>query len=183
MGWLAEILRKDHRTCSRCKIGPTHVYDPSEWKEGDSVGTPLCNGCLADRLHQDFSRFEGRGLLFEPALGPDSLVFRSLEEAALEGWPPDLIETARAHLDRIAARCDECGQPGRFAWIPAERDANLWSTDWLAGLADATLAWSQSLCGACAAARLSRSIEERGLYFEAIVPPEQADGFLCGAET
>jgi hypothetical protein len=189
MGWIAEILRKEHRVCGQCGMGPTHVYDPepgagADEEAGDAAGgAPLCNGCLAQRLEGDMASFPGRALVFEPALGPDSLIFRPLEGASSIAWPADQAAAVRRSLDDIKPRCDTCGGAGRFLWIPVESDANLWGDDWLPGLMAGTLSAGASLCGACAARRLMRSIEERGLYYDAIVPPRGGDGALCGCES
>ena len=75
-----------------------------------------------------------------------------------------------------------CARPGRFSWIPVEADANLWGSDWLSSLSEGKLSPDSTLCGACAATRLTRSFEQRGLYFECIVPPRDGDGSLFGTE-
>jgi hypothetical protein len=96
------------------------------------------------------------------------------------------VEAARSWLDRLADRCIACGDPGRYLWIPVDHDANMWADDWLARLADGTLAPSDSLCGSCAAGRVVASMEERGLFFEAIVAPHGTsplpDGVMFGSE-
>ncbi len=180
MSWFAEIRRKDHRMCRRCEMGPTHVYQPDvarveETSAGDlpqPTGTPLCNACLAARMEQDLSTYGGRCLLFEPALGPECLVFIPLGSAA-----------PRAALDRAGGPCAECGATGHFGWIPVEPDANLWGEHWLPALSSGELSVSDALCGACASRRLMRSIEERGLYFEGItIPTGGGDGALLCAE-
>jgi len=189
MAWVAEILRKDHRICSVCRMGPTHVYDPDPAAPAESPdaaaasgGTPLCNACLAGRLETDMAAFSGRALLFEPALGPDAYLFHPLESDRARGWPEEHRASARSLLDAMKPGCDGCDGASRFAWIPVEADACLWPEDWLTWVARGELAPAASLCGACAARRLSRSIEERGLWFEAIVPPRAGDGVLFGDE-
>lgn len=164
MGWIAEILRKDHRACERCDLGPTHVYDPIESDEEIPEGTPLCTSCLGKELAGALAGFAGRGVLFEPALGPDALVFRDLD-----GSPHH--DSSRNALKEIREACDACSEKGQFVWIGSAPDANLWDEDWLEALSAGTLEAGQTLCAGCAAARLEASIETRGLYFEAIFPP------------
>jgi len=187
MAWVAEILRKDHRICSVCRMGPTHVYDPEPDPAAEPAtepgGTPLCNGCLAERLAQDLTAFAGRALLFEPALGPDAYMFHPLDGDRARNWPDGHSAAARRLLDTIRSGCDTCDSRARFAWIPVEPDAALWPEDWLVLAARGDLSPSASLCGTCAATRLMRTIEQRGLWFEAIVPPRGADGVLFGDET
>lgn len=187
MAWVAEILRKNHRTCRRCRLGPTHVYDPPLARmtpeadpEEDVSGVPICNGCLAADLERDLSLYRARCVLFEPALGPDSLAFRPAAED--RGRDADQSRALEAALEAVKAGCSSCDGPAHFLWVPVEEDANLWPGDWLAGLADGSLIPAESLCGACAARRLMRSIEKRGLYFDAIVPPRDVDGIFCGWE-
>lgn len=197
MSWVAEILRKQHRACADCGLGPTHLYDPEHAasREKDATteedaaglpGIPLCHACLGRHLARDLSSFEGRCLLFEPSLGPDALVYRALQVEASGGWPEDQVTAARSCLDRIGAHCATCGGAGRYLWVSVAPDANLWAGDWLACLADGTLAPSDTLCGRCAAVRLVKSMEDRGLCFEAIVPPRGvssgADGAIYGSE-
>ncbi len=180
MAWVAEILRKDHRICSVCRLGPTHVYDPEPAAE--PTGTPLCSGCLAERLRQDLAAFTGRALMFEPALGPDAYLFHALDGDRALAWPAEHREAARMMLDAMKPACDACASAARFVWVPVEADACLWPEDWLASAARGDLFAAESLCGACAAARLTRSIEERGLWFEAIVPPRGGEGVMFGDE-
>lgn len=194
MSWLAEILRKKHRECAVCRMGPTHVYDPEpdsraggqdEFRE--QTGTPLCTSCLGARLAEDLAAFAGSSILFEPSLGPDALIYRRLDGEPARGWSARCVSAAREALGRIEAGCVTCGQGGRYLWVPADNDANLWGEDWLAALADGTLSPEGTLCGRCAATRLTRSIEERGLCFEAIVPPagdgdgDAGSGVLVGS--
>ena len=164
MGWIAEILRKDHRACERCNLGPTHVYDPVDTGEEVPEGTPLCTSCLNEQLTGTLKRFTGRGLLFEPALGPDALVFRGIAKDS----PHPSVTRA---LDLIGQTCDTCSEKGQFAWVASTRDANLWDEDWLDALDDGSIEATGTMCSTCAAARITRSIETRGLYFEAIFPP------------
>ena len=209
MSWLAEVFRKTRRVCQGCGIGPTHLYDPGATRAvipgqglspapgdvqetpsdeieplepGELSGEPLCSSCLAARLEEDLSAFPAKALLFEPSLGPERLVFHALAGETARRWPAAQREAAAAHLASIAAACDQCALPGKFLWVPVEPDANLWGDDWIAGLMDGTLSPDGTLCGPCAARRLSRSIEERGLQFEAIVPPRASDGVLFGTE-
>jgi len=190
MAWVAEILRKEHRICAQCRLAPTHVYDPDLTGADDALGepvgersgTPLCNACLASRLIEDFTSFTSRGLLFEPALGPEAIIFHPLGGPAARAWPEQRRDHVRARLDSLKDRCDTCGQHGRFLWVPVDSDANLWPDDWLASLEAGDLAPADTLCCACAATRLARSIEERGLFYEAIVPPRGGDGVLFGSE-
>ena len=186
MAWVAEILRKQHRECARCRMGPTHLYDPdpAELAEESTVsgkppetGTPLCNACLAKQLQLDLTAFHGRCLVFEPALGPESILFTPLSAAAAGA------EAARAALEPLPRACDRCGLDGRFLWVPIERDANLWSGDWLPMLAEGALVPESTLCGPCAAVAIVRSLEHRGLICEAVIPPRgEADGMMSGAE-
>jgi hypothetical protein len=187
MAWVAEILRKNHRTCHRCRLGPTHVYDPPLPEPGahadpedEVTGFPLCNGCLAADLERDLSLYQARCVLFEPALGPDSLAFRPVPEGRERAGED--AKPLEAALSAMEAGCSSCDNAAHFIWVPVEADANLWPGDWLAGLADGSLAPAGSLCGGCAARRLMRSIEKRGLYFDAIVPPRDVDGIFCGWE-
>jgi hypothetical protein len=186
MSWVAEILRKNHRACRRCEMGPTHVYrpEPARVEETGSMdppltGTPLCNSCLSEQIERDFSAYGGRCLLFEPALGPECLLFAPLPAAALAAAQP---AAARAALERAAGPCAGCGAGSHFVWVGVEPDANLWEEDLLPGLQRGELAASDPLCGRCAARRLMRSIEQRGLYFEGITVPAGADGLLRCAE-
>ena len=200
MSWVAEILRKDHRACRRCELGPTHVYRPEPARleetgpmEPPLTGTPLCNSCLSEQMEQDFSGYGGRCLLFEPALGPECLLFEPLDStpqvsaaqssAAPAAVPPDTAQPAvRTALERAAAPCSGCGAGSHFVWVGVEPDANLWEQDLLPALQDGELAASDPLCGRCAARRLMRSIEQRGLYFEGITVPAGADGLMRCAE-
>lgn len=186
MAWIAEVFRKHHRLCERCKVGPTHVYGvpptdddpPPQAEPAEGGGTALCSACLGRQLTADLGGYDGRGLLFEPAFGPSSLVFHPLEDLA-EGDSADSdLEAARAALDRVRGDCEACARPARFLWIPASPDACLWGGEWLEGLRDGTLVPAGALCGACAAQRLARSIDERGLYYDAIVPPGRHDGVM-----
>jgi len=131
MGWIDDILRKDHRACEQCGLGPTHVYDPMETDEEIVEGTPLCNTCLPARLAADLTAFRGKGLLFEPALGPVSLVFVPLDQS---NWTEASKGAVRHALDGMGQQCQDCRRPGRFLWVAAERDANLWDEDWPAAL-------------------------------------------------
>jgi hypothetical protein len=179
MGWIAEILRKEHRACERCGLGPTHVYDPIDLDAEIPEGIPVCNACLRDRLAKDMTAFAGKGLLFEPALGPDALMFKRLGDAT---WPELVITAARDALASAGENCDDCSEKGRFVWVVSPRDANLWNEDWLVSLTEGALKVSATLCAGCAASRLARSIENRGLYFEAIVPPSGSeDGVMLGS--
>lgn len=185
MAWVAEILRKSHRTCVRCKLGPTHLYDPpaSQLEAGpeeEVAGVPLCNSCLAADLDRDLSRYPARCVLFEPALGPDSIAFQPA--TTVRDHPADQARALETALSEMTTACSGCNQPAHFIWVPVEADANLWPGDWLAGLADGSLVAADTLCGGCAARRLMRSIESRGLYFDAIIPPREVDGVLCGWE-
>ena len=184
MSWVAEILRKEHRNCRRCDMGPTHVYRPEPESFEDAAaqdqppqsGTPLCTSCLAGQIEKDFAAYGARCILFEPSLGPDRLEFVPLDEAPA---PP----AARAALGRAGSACAECGAAGRFIWVPSEPDANLWGDEWVAALQSGELTATDALCGACAARRLMRTIEQRGLYFEAIILPLDGDGaLLCSGE-
>lgn len=192
MAWVAEILRKEHRACARCRMVPTHLYDPDLAELADDAtvsgkppesGTPLCNACVTARLEQDMAAFSGRCLLFEPALGPESILFAPLRA---EGTGPDGdggMAAARAALRPLPRACDRCGAAGHFLWVPVELDANLWSTDWLPMLAEGSLTPTETLCGPCAAGRMVRSLEQRGLVCEALVPPRgDADGTMFGSE-
>jgi len=185
VSWLAEILRKQHRACGRCGLGPTHTYDPvATPAETEPEGSPLCNSCLQRRLAEDFSAFSGRCLVFEPALGPDAYLFHPLTGPQAAGRPAAHRDAARACLDRITGSCQSCGRgAARFAWVPVPADANLWADDWLADLGTGTLAPDSSLCGECAAGRLAASMDERGLCYEAIVPPRGGDGALFADES
>jgi hypothetical protein len=187
MAWIAEVFRKKHRLCETCRLGPTHLYgahptddDPLPQAEPMDDGTPLCSACLAVRLTADLDGYNGRGLLFEPAFGPSSFVFHPFATLeAADCTPPDLA-AAREALERVRGGCETCSRPARFLWIPASPDACLWGGEWLEGLRDGTLVPAGTLCGACAALRLARSIDERGLYYDAIVPPGRHDGvMLC----
>ncbi len=190
MAWVAEILRRDHRTCEECGVGPTHIYDPeiaalpeSELDpEAEAPGTPLCNACLTMRLEEDLVTSEGRVVVFEPALGPDAFIFHAAGDGRRRAWSESERETMRAILDRLARVCSRCDQPGRFLWVPVERDANLWLEDWLPCLAQGRLTPGETLCGRCTARRLGQTLEERGLFFDAIVPPRHGDGIFCGSE-
>ncbi|HKY32125.1 MAG TPA: hypothetical protein VJV23_06290, partial [Candidatus Polarisedimenticolia bacterium] len=185
--WMAEILRKDHRTCSRCRMAPTHVYDPDPDEPLEGIrpesrsGTPLCNACLGARLAEDLAQFAGRCLVFEPAQGPDLYVFRPVEGRGA-AWPKAQAAAARSALQRLPAGCSECGRPGRFLWVPVPEDADYWSADWPAALASGDLSPEAPLCGEHAAARLVSSLEARGLFFEAVFPPRAGDGALFAAE-
>ena len=192
MAWVAEILRKQHRECARCRMGPTHLYDPDLAELADDAtvsgkppqtGTPLCNSCLLTRLQQDLAAFTGRCLMFEPSLGPESILFTPLGAGATDGDSIRGAAAARAALLSLPRPCDSCGTTGRFRWVPGERDANLWSADWSPMLAEGILAPAGTLCGPCAAGRMVRSLEQRGLVCEALVPPRgDADGAMFGAE-
>ena len=192
MAWVAEILRRQHRECTRCRMGPTHLYDPDLTELADEAtvsgkppetGTPLCNSCLAGRLAADLTSFAGRCLLFEPALGPESILFTPFAADAPGSDPDGTLAAARASLRPLPRRCDPCGETGRFLWVPVAIDANLWSADWLPMLADGTLVAGETLCGSCAASRLVRSLEQRGLVCEALVPPRgDRDGAMFGTE-
>src|SRR5262249_14239177 len=132
VSWVAEILRKEHRVCSRCRMGPTHLYEPAsgdplpeDRSENDpSAGTPPCNACLEIRMTQAAASFAGRCLLFEPALGPDALAFSPLAPESATPWPAEHREAARSWLQRMQDRCVGCGGDGRFLWVPVEPDAN-----------------------------------------------------------
>ena len=183
MSWLAEILRKQHRVCGVCGLGPTHLYEPklsaaSGTPDAEPTGTPLCHSCLEARLAAKLAAYQGRCILFEPSLGPDALLFHPLDGSAAAEWPAPHRAAARACLDRISGGCSRCPGTARFAWVPVVADANLWGEDWLARLGDGSLAVESLLCPACAVRQLMRSLEERGLYFEAIVPPRGGDGAL-----
>lgn len=191
MAWVAEILRKQHRECARCRMGPTHLYDPDLTELADEAtvsgkppetGTPLCNGCLLGRLETDLAAFTGRCLLFEPSLGPESILFVPFEtdEPADEDAA---LAAARSALSPLPRDCVSCRGTGRFLWVPVELDANLWSTDWLPMLAEGALTPTATLCGRCAAGRLVRTLEQRGLTCEVVVPPRGAvDGAMFGSE-
>ncbi len=187
MAWIAEVLRRDHRVCCVCRMGPTHVYGEAP-REGagdsgdpdDAIGDPLCNGCLASRLEDDLQRFAGRALIFEPSLGPGGLVYREIEGPDAPAGDPAVHETARRAIASIRDACGGCGAPARYLWVPSTRDEGLWGGEWLAALQEGTLIPTASECGRCAARRLMASIEGRGLFFESIVPPAGADGVLWG---
>ncbi|HET6372714.1 MAG TPA: hypothetical protein VFG76_05370, partial [Candidatus Polarisedimenticolia bacterium] len=121
-------------------------------------------------------------LIFEPALGPEALVFHPLEGAAAREWPAPAVAAVKEALASLPAPCAQCAAAGRFRWIPVEADAYFWPEDLLSGLSRGEIVPSDALCGACAAARLTRSLEERGLYLDAIVPPRGGDGVLLGSE-
>jgi len=181
MAWIAEILRKTHRECAVCRLAPIHLYDPDEQDitslevPAEPTGTPLCHVCLGARLGKDLSEYQGRCLVFEPALGPETYVFRA--ESAFGA-------ASRAALDRLPSPCDECRAPGRFIWVAAPDDASMWEADWLPALESGELTAGPVLCGRCTGARVARSLEERGLTFEAVTPARgSADGCLCAAET
>ncbi|MGH9870450.1 MAG: hypothetical protein ACREAA_20130 [Candidatus Polarisedimenticolia bacterium] len=182
MGWVAEILRKSHRECAVCRLAPIHLYAPEEADitalevSPEPSGTPLCHACLGARMGQDLSEFEGRCLVFEPSMGPETYVFRPLGDAALAG------RTERA-LESLPSACKGCGAEGRFVWVPVDHDAGLWADDWLPALESGELSAGEALCGRCTGARLARTLEERGLTFEAVTPASgRADGVLCGCE-
>jgi hypothetical protein len=140
----------------------------------------LCSACLAARLSADLGSYDRRGLLFDPAMGPSSLVFRPLAELEAADCAPTDVAAAREALERVRGACGTCSKPARFLWIPASPDACLWGGEWLEGLRDGSLVPAGLLCGACAALRLARSIDDRGLYYDAIVPPGPHDGvMLC----
>jgi len=181
---VAEILRKSHRECAVCRLAPIHLYAPDETDitalevSAEPSGTPLCHACLGTRLGQDLSLFTGRCLIFEPAMGPETYVYRPLADDARE--PPG---RAGAALAALPSSCAGCGAQGRFVWVPVNHDAGLWADDWLPALESGELAAGEALCGSCAGARLARSLEERGLTFEAITPARgAADGMLSGCE-
>lgn len=192
MAWVAEILRKQHRECARCRMGPTHLYDPDPAELADEAtvsgkppesGTPLCNGCLLLRLEADLGSFSGRCILFEPSLGPESILFAQFAKETAGGASAADLAAARAVIKPLPRPCDRCSEAGHFLWVPVALDANLWSDDWLPMLADGRLAPRETLCGTCVAGRLVRSIEQRGLVFEAVIPPRgAADGAMFGAE-
>ena len=187
MSWVAEILRKQHRVCSRCRLGPTHLYDPAPsggeiGELGESSGTPLCNACLESKLAHDFARFPGRCLVFEPALGPEAFVYHPFDGRTAMAWPEQERAAAREWIEKLPANCSLCAETGRFAWIPVDADANLWGSDWISSLREGTLTPDSTLCGSCAARRLTRTFEQRGLYFEGIVPPRDGDGTLFCTE-
>ena len=186
MAWLAEVFRRGNRVCGLCRMGPTHVLgaDPALAPDiSEEEAIPLCNGCLAARLSAALAKSQGRVLLFQPALGPGCLTFHSLADLAHPLWPADGVAAARDAIDRLRGTCDACeGAGARIIWVPSEREACLWDIDWLAALRDGSLAPAGSLCGGCAAGRLMRSIEERGLYFESITLPDATDGVILGTE-
>ena len=189
MAWIAEVFRKKHRLCERCRVGPTHLYgaaptddDPTPEPEGEENGTALCSACLAVRLTEDLGGYDGRGLMFEPALGPSSLVFHPLADLARSDYAEGDLAAARAALERVRGACEACSSPARFLWIPASPDACLWGGEWLEGLRDGSLVPSGMFCGTCAASRLARSIDERGLYYDAIVPPGIHDGVMLATD-
>jgi hypothetical protein len=201
--WVAEILRKNHRECAVCRLAPTHLYDPEEGDitsleiSAEPTGTPLCHSCVGARLGKDLEAFEGRCLVFEPTLGPETYLFRAVEKeggadrvpgtstvpgpSAASPVPPAL----RAALSNLPAPCADCRAPeSRFRWVSADMDASLWGDDWLPALTSGELTPGPALCGRCAGARVARSLEDRGLTFEAITPARgTADGYLCAAET
>lgn len=189
MSWVAEILRKQHRVCGRCRLGPTHLYDPAptsadigELPEAEATGSPLCNACLESRLAQDFTSYAGRCLVFEPALGPEAFVYHPLDGETAMAWPEQERAAALEWIERLPGHCAVCAGPGRFAWIPVDADANLWGSDWISSLNEKTLSPDRTLCGACVAQRLTQTFERRGLYFEGIVPPRDGDGALFCTE-
>ncbi len=188
MAWVAEILRKDHRVCSRCRVGPTHIYDPPleapgdepENLEAEPAGTMLCQACLSDQLAADLAAFRGRALVFEPALGPEGYLFRSLATAG-PAWLPPHRAAVESALGRVEGPCGGCGGSPSCLWVPVAADAGLWEEDLLAALAEGHLAPTEVLCGTCAARRIAASLEERGLFLDAIVPPRGGDGVLVGS--
>ena len=223
--WVAEILRKNHRECAVCRLAPTHLYDPEEGDiisleiSAEPTGTPLCHSCVGARLGKDLEAFEGRCLVFEPTLGPETYLFRAVaDEGGADRVPaastspgastvpgastaPGASPTAstvpaasaasqvpaalRAALSNLPAPCADCRAPeSRFRWVSADMDASLWGDDWLPALTSGELTAGPVLCGRCAGDRVARSLEERGLTFEAITPARgRADGYLCAAET
>ena len=188
MAWVAEILRKTHRECAVCKLAPIHMYDPEPRElsaleiSPEPTGTALCHACLGGRLGQDLSGFEGRCLVFEPSLGPETYLFQPLEGGPRRFAAPARAAAASA-LQRLPSPCTACGAAGRFLWVPVDHDAGLWGDDWLPALATRELTARDPLCGRCAAARLARTLEERGLTFEAIIPARgTGDGLMCGVE-
>jgi hypothetical protein len=183
MAWVAEILRKTHRECAVCRLAPISLYDPEEHDitslevSAEPTGTPLCHVCLGARLGKDLSEYEGRCLVFEPALGPETYVYSAPPASSLGA-------AARAALAGLPAPCDDCRAPGRFRWVAVPNDAALWGADWLPALESGELTAGPVLCGRCTGARVARTLEERGLTFEAITPARGAsDGCLCAAET
>ena len=189
MAWVAEILRKTHRECAVCRLAPVHIYDPEPGElsaleiSPEPTGTPLCHACLGGRLGQDLSEFEGRCLVFEPSLGPETFLFQPIEGASLRFAAPARAAAASA-LERLPSPCAACGTEARFLWVPVDPDAGLWGDDWLPALATGELKARDPLCGRCAAARLARTLEERGLTFEAVIPARGAgDGLMCALET
>jgi len=188
MAWVAEILRKTHRECAVCRLAPIHMYDPEPRElsaleiSAEPTGTPLCHACLGGRLGQDLSEYEGRCFVFEPSLGPETFLYQALDAAPRRFAAPARAAASSA-LERLPSACIGCGEEGRFLWVPVDHDAGLWGDDWLPALATGELKARDPLCGRCAAARLARTLEERGLTFEAVIPARGAgDGLMCAIE-
>lgn len=120
----------------------------------------------------------GSVLIFEPCLGPDSILFSSLGDLEGEGLPASVVASARAILAAGRQAACACGGRSCAVWVPASEDAALWGTEWLEALAVGELIPQGGLCPACASSRLVRSLEERGLHCERIEPPWGEDGVL-----
>lgn len=184
MAWVAEILRKQHRTCAVCGLSPTHLYTPrrqddeAPLAEDEEAGSRLCNGCLPARLEKDLAAMTGRLIIFEPCMGPDSLLFSPMEQLEDEGVAAPAVASARAVLAAGGEATCACGGRSCAVWVPSSEDAGLWGTEWLDALASGEIVPQGSLCPTCASSRLVRSLEERGLHCETIETPSGGDGVL-----
>jgi hypothetical protein len=139
----------------------------------------LCLNCLKAKLADDYSRFEARALVIEPAAGFPCYVFQPSSK-----WQGHKLQVETAELlSKMGTTCTLCGNRANFQWLTSngllDSNAEKLLSD---GISATLFRWGNSppysVCGRCCVDLICKSIESKSLMFVEVCCPRSEDGFV-----
>jgi hypothetical protein len=169
------------KPCVSCRAPARFGY--SKHAEDIEHVQPVCLNCLIVRLTQDYSSFEGKAIVIQPAEGPPAYVYQPLEAWAT-AFPKSRIADDVAHLlNNLQSCCQVCGVPAKFLWVGSDGLTGDNFSDTLDKGISATLLERNrtrtALCGRCCVNQIERDLVTKGLeYLEVCAPTGESQGFV-----
>ena len=168
------------KLCEACRA-PAH-YGYSKHAEDKHV-QPMCLNCLIARLTQDYSSFEGKAVVIQPAEGPPVYVFQPLEDWKAAFPESRIADDVGRLLSKLEGRCQICGVGAKILWIESRGLTGDNFCETLDKGISATLLErnpdTTRLCAKCCVRQIEREFVTRNLeYLEVCAPTGASQGFV-----